>query len=108
MTFCRAASLDDLWIGEIMGIKIRGRDVLLVNLDGEVRAYEDRCAHKGLPLHHGRLSDGVITCPAHGWQYDLTTGRGVNPERVLLCSFVVKIEGNDVLVNVDESGTNAH
>jgi toluene monooxygenase system ferredoxin subunit len=107
MRFHRAASLDDLWSGEVRGVCIAGRPVLLVNIGGEVRAYEDRCRHQGLPLRDGRLTGCVLTCPAHGWQYDLTSGQGVNPESVKLVGYVVKIEGNDILVSVDRGGNGA-
>jgi toluene monooxygenase system ferredoxin subunit len=105
--FYRAASLDDLWSGEMRAVCVAGRRVLLVNLGGEVRAYEDRCRHRGFPLSDGRLTGCIVTCPVHGWQYDLTSGQGVNPESVKLLGYVVKIEGDDILVSVDRRGDGA-
>ena len=77
--FARAARLEDLWPGEMKGLVVEGRKVLLVNLDGTVRAYENRCAHQGVSLDEGRLREGVLECPAHHWEYDLRSGLGVNP-----------------------------
>lgn len=37
---------------------------------GLVRAVEDRCAHRNMPLHRGRIVAGQIECPYHGWCYD--------------------------------------
>jgi len=107
LRFYRAASLEDLWSGEMRGVCVAGKPVLLVNIGGEVRAYEDRCRHLGLPLSDGKLTGCVLTCPAHGWQYDLTTGQGVNPESVKLPPYVVKIEGDDILVSVDRGANGA-
>jgi nitrite reductase/ring-hydroxylating ferredoxin subunit len=46
------------------------------DLTGTVRAVEDRCPHRRLPLSMGRLTeDGSIQCPYHGWSFDGTTGR---------------------------------
>jgi toluene monooxygenase system ferredoxin subunit len=107
LSFCRAASLDDLWVGEVRGICVRGKDVLLANIEGEVRAYENRCGHKGLPLGDGAIAGCVVTCPAHGWQYDLTTGHGVNPESVRLARYAVRIVGDDILVGFEGEANDA-
>lgn len=46
------------------------------DLTGTVRAVEDRCPHRRLPLSMGRLTeDGSIQCPYHGWSFDGATGR---------------------------------
>lgn len=101
MTFAKAAELDDLWAGELKGVVVAGRRVLLIR-DGErVAAYEDRCAHLGVPLSQGRLEGTVLVCAAHEWRYDAATGKGVNPDSVCLRRFEVKIEGGQVWVDVD-------
>lgn len=42
-----------------------------------LRVLEDRCTHRGAPLHEGTVADGCITCPWHGSRFDLDTGRVV-------------------------------
>jgi toluene monooxygenase system ferredoxin subunit len=100
MSFGKAATLDDLWIGEKLGVSVGGRAVLLVNVEGAVCAYEDRCRHKGIALSLGKLEGHVLTCSVHGWIYDARTGAGINPASAQLPCFPVKIEGNDILVDV--------
>jgi len=107
MSYCRVATLDELWSGEKLCRMVDNRRVLLVNVDGEVCAYEDRCRHKGVPLSEGHLHGRVLTCAAHGWEYDARTGRGINPENVELPKYAVKIEGNDILVEVGSPMTTA-
>jgi toluene monooxygenase system ferredoxin subunit len=107
MTFYKVATLDDLWIGEKLGVIVGGRPVLLVNVDGTFCAYEDRCRHKGVLLSTGRLEGGVLTCSVHGWSYDARTGCGINPESTKLPSYPVKIERSDILVDVDEEASDA-
>lgn len=92
---------DDLWGGEMVGVRIEGRALLLVNVDGQVRAYEDRCLHLGMPLSRGKLSGPVLVCSAHRWEYDVCTGRGINPEGITLRSFAVQIADGAILVDVD-------
>ena len=72
-----AGSLDDIWAGEMRAVNFGAVDVLLCNLDGLLVAYQDRCPHLAKPLSEGVLSDGVLTCAAHEWEFDARTGRGV-------------------------------
>lgn len=100
MTFCFATTLDELWSGEKMAVEIGRARVLLVNVGGEVRAYEDRCAHRGARLSDGKLQGTTLTCAAHEWVYDATTGKGINPCTVALRPVPVRIQGTDILVDV--------
>ena len=101
MAYRRVTTLDELWSGESAGVLVDGQKVLLVNLDGAVYAYEDRCAHQGAPLSQGYFDGGRIVCAAHHWTYDAKTGAGENPRGVRLRSFPVRVEGNAVLVDVE-------
>ena len=105
MSLCKVGTLDDVWTGGKVGVVAGGRPVLLVNVDGVVCAYEDRCRHKGVRLSEGRLDGFVLTCAAHGWQYDARTGHGINPESVVLPRYDVKIVGDDVFVDLPEGET---
>jgi len=46
------------------------RVVVFRTLTGDIRAFEDRCAHRGVRLSHGRIVDGNIECLYHGWRFD--------------------------------------
>ena len=105
MAFRRVAALTDLRRGEMLGRSLEGRKILLVRTDAGIHAYEDRCAHLGVPLSQGTLQGQVITCHAHHFQYDADTGRGINPRAVCLKTFAVAIAGNDVLVDVTKAAT---
>jgi toluene monooxygenase system ferredoxin subunit len=101
MSFQRAATRDDLWVGEMKGVVVDGVPILLVSLDDGVRAYEDRCRHKGVPLSTGRLAGTRLVCAVHAWEYDVASGRGVNPDRVCLRAFPVRLVGDEIQVDVD-------
>jgi toluene monooxygenase system ferredoxin subunit len=107
MSFQRVASRGDLWVGEMRGVVVGGVKVLLVSLDDGVHAYEDRCAHKGVELSAGRLAGTRLVCGAHEWEYDVATGRGVNPASACLRRFPVAVEGDDVLVDVEPARAGA-
>src|SRR4051812_8467975 len=104
MAFRKVTRLDDLWPGEMLGVDCEGTAVLLVNTGGVISAFENKCAHKAVPMSQGLLEGATLTCSAHHWQYDAVTGRGINPVRVCLKRFAVRIEGGDIWVDPESSG----
>ncbi len=101
MTFVAALPQAELWIGELRGLELRGRRVLLLRLENGVHAYEDRCAHLGVPLSRGKLEGRVLTCSAHHFQYDAATGQGINPRTLELTRLPTRIVDGQILVDVD-------
>jgi 3-phenylpropionate/trans-cinnamate dioxygenase ferredoxin component len=75
-------------------------DVLIVNLDGVPYAIDDTCNHAGESLFRGELDGCQIACPAHGYIFDVRTGRLLLPAG--LCdnqrTFDVTVEGDDFAV----------
>jgi nitrite reductase/ring-hydroxylating ferredoxin subunit len=100
VSFRLAARRDDLWVGEMKGVVVDGVPVLLVSLEDGVRAYEDRCLHKGVALSAGRLSGTRLVCSVHAWEYDAASGQGKNPERICLRAFPVEVVGEEIRVDV--------
>jgi toluene monooxygenase system ferredoxin subunit len=99
VAFHKLSSLDELWSGEMIGVSVGGRNILLVNFDDTVRAYADTCPHMRTRLSQGLLVGHVLTCATHHWQFDVRTGRGINPETTCLEEFPVRIENGDILVD---------
>ena len=95
-----AMAAADLWEGEMVGITVAGRPVLLLHVAGEVHAYEDRCAHLGVRLSGGCLDEHVLTCGAHEWCYDARTGRGINPGNARLRALPCEVRGGVIYVDV--------
>jgi toluene monooxygenase system ferredoxin subunit len=103
MAFQKVATLDDLWSGEKLGLVVAGRKVLLVNIDGTIYAYEDKCAHLGVALSDGHLHGTSLTCRAHHWEYDVCTGRGRNPATACLQAYAVRVDRGHILVDVEHT-----
>ena len=96
--------LDEIWEGDLVTRKVDGIDVLLINIEGEVFAYRDKCPHAGTPLSQGLLEDRLLTCSTHLWQFDIVDGGiGVNPKNCRLKSYPVKVEDGKVLVRIGAS-----
>ena len=77
--------------------------VLLLNVGGDVRAYEDSCPHRGVALSCGKLeaASGTLTCAMHLWQYDARTGKGLNPRGTRLRRLPMKLEDDGIWIEVD-------
>jgi len=103
MAFQRAIASDALWDGEKLGLTLQGEPVLLVHIDGQFHAYEDRCLHKQVPLSDGELSGRVLRCSVHEWEYDVSTGDCINPRHRCLRRYPVEIREGAVFI--DTTGT---
>jgi nitrite reductase (NADH) small subunit len=55
-----------------------GQEIALFCLEGQFYAIDNICPHEGGPLGNGELEGAVVTCPWHGWQFDIKTGKGNN------------------------------
>lgn len=100
MTFREVLPCSELWTGEVRAVQVDGAKVLLLRTDAGVFAYEDSCAHLGVPLSEGTLEGRILTCRAHHYTYDAETGRGDNPRNVCLTAFPVRIKGDNICVDV--------
>lgn len=70
----------------MVAVQVGATRVLLVDVKGEVRAYDNRCPHQAWPLERGDLDEGELTCANHKYEFDVATGRGVNPTDCALVS----------------------
>ncbi len=71
-------------------------EIALFNIDGQIYAIENKCPHAEGPVAEGDLESSCITCPWHGWQFDIKTGQCLtNPgEEVKTYPIVVKDDGS--------------
>jgi nitrite reductase/ring-hydroxylating ferredoxin subunit len=90
--------IDDLWIGDMIEVETVVGPLLLINIDGSVYAYENRCPHKGGRLGDGEFVNGVIVCPNHRWEFCAQSGRGVNPTGTQLSQHAVQIVGGRIQI----------
>jgi toluene monooxygenase system ferredoxin subunit len=101
MSFRKVAAREDLWSGEMARVDVNGENILLVNLDDRFYAFADACPHQNSRLSEGNLMDNTLRCARHHWEFDVCTGRGINPQNACLKMFPVKIDGEDILVDLN-------
>jgi nitrite reductase/ring-hydroxylating ferredoxin subunit len=83
-------------------VTIDGRWIALFNVDGEYHAIDAVCLHRGGPLAEGTLDRCIVTCPWHGWQYDVTTGVLVQDPRVGVTCHDTRVVDGEVQIRVAE------
>ena len=81
-------------------ITAAGKELAVFNVGGTFHALDNECPHRGGPLGEGDLEGCLVTCPWHGWQYDVTTGCNTMDESERVDRYEVKVEGDAVLVAV--------
>ncbi len=74
----------------------------MFNVEGELYALDNACAHLGGPLAGGLVRDGTVTCPLHWWRYDLATGRRRGGDQIQQQTFPVTVIDGEVVVDVPE------
>lgn len=77
--------------GAVTEVAAGDRTVALVNVDGQLYAVDSVCPHAGGPLGDGQLSGCTLTCPWHGWSYDVRTGRSTVDDTVSVATFPVTV-----------------
>ena len=92
------ALVSDLEPGQGKTVERRGIAVALFNVGGTFRAIGNACRHRGGPLAEGELKGATITCPWHGWQFDVTSGATLRDAGVAVPTYRVEVRGDEVFV----------
>jgi nitrite reductase/ring-hydroxylating ferredoxin subunit len=104
----KAAEVSEIPTGRKKVVTIQGKEILIVNVNGTYYAIGNRCPHEGVDLSKGSLEGNVITCPAHGAKFDVTTGKVVYRPKYWVYtlkvgdvpSYEVKVDGNNIMLGL--------
>lgn len=77
----------------------KGERIAVFLHQGKLSAVSNVCRHQGGPLGEGKVIDGCVTCPWHGFQYQLADGRSPDPFSEKIATYQLKIEGGEVFVH---------
>ncbi len=107
VTLIKVCTTGDIPPGEVRQFEIDGRLIAIANLGPEegYRAIDDVCSHQEFYLHEGEVDPDfeTIECPKHGSVFDLNTGKPRSlPATIPLPVYPVKVEGDDILIEVEE------
>ena len=98
--------LADFPQGSIKEISIQGKTYAISNINGSLFAIEGMCGHSGGILSNGHLAGKMVTCPKHGAEYDVTTGKNLKKPRIPftkapdLKSYKVTLDGENVTLEI--------
>lgn len=76
-------------------------EVAIFNVAGEFYAIENSCPHQGGPLADGWLEQTLVTCPWHGWCFDVRSGKMTLGDYARVARFAVQRAGRDLLVSTE-------
>ncbi len=102
MAKIKIADVAELKRGRGIVRTVGGVDIALFSVDGEVLAVHNYCPHQHVSkLHESVVEGGTITCPMHGWSFDLRTGAPVNANGQLK-PIAAEVRGTDIYVTLDD------
>ena len=95
-----ACSIDEIPNHRACVVCVRGGErIAIFRYDGKISAVTNVCAHQRGPLGEGKIVDGCITCPWHGWNYRPSDGRSPPPFQERISTYRVRIVGHRVWIN---------
>jgi nitrite reductase/ring-hydroxylating ferredoxin subunit len=100
MPLVKVGSLSRLPPGSVMEARVNGDVYAICNVAGELHALDGICPHACGPLGQGALHGHTLVCPWHAWEYDCRTGVNDFDEDVRVATFPVKLDGDDILIEI--------
>jgi nitrite reductase (NADH) small subunit len=98
--FIPVAKKKDVIPGEGKIVEVKGTQIALFNIDGTIYATSNVCAHLEGPVGEGPLDGSIITCPWHGWRFNVKTGISPDNPNAKIKIYEVKEKDDQVLVEV--------
>lgn len=103
MTKCKLADKKDIPTGKSVMVKTpKGKEIAIFNIDSQFYALENVCPHQGGPLGEGDIEDSCVTCPWHGWQFDIKTGNCVNMPGEEATKIAIEVDGDSIYLTQEE------
>ncbi|HBE67377.1 MAG TPA: ferredoxin [Planctomycetaceae bacterium] len=103
MSWHQAASIDQLEASGALEILVEQRVIALFLIDNTIHAVDGMCAHQGGPIASGKVAGNCVTCPWHGWQYDVRNGTNLLTGKQMLETFATRVEDGQIWVELPSS-----
>ena len=99
MGFEKVAEAGAIPSGQGLVVEAGGKQIAVFNCEGKFYGTHNVCPHRGGPLADGLLEGTVLTCPWHGWEFDVASGECRTNPKARIPTFRVKVDGNAILVD---------
>jgi nitrite reductase (NADH) small subunit len=87
--------------GRVMEAEVEGIQLCVANVNGVLSALDNICPHRQGPLGQGWVEGGAVICPWHSWAFNVKTGLAEFPAHERVEVFPLRVEGEDVLVDIE-------
>lgn len=98
----RVCSVDELLPGQARLLEDGGLQLAVFNVGGAYHAIDDLCPHRQSPLHEGALEGFLVTCLAHGWQFDVRSGLCDTVPGRDVRAYAARVEGDSVWITLPD------
>ncbi len=98
--FVRFRGAGDIPQGAARAFTVGRYEVAVFNVGGDLFALENSCPHQGGPIADGWLEQSIVTCPWHGWCFDVQTGKMTLGDFARVPRFAVRREGADLIIGM--------
>jgi len=98
--FVKVAAKQDILPGSGKAFEIGDKSLAVFCIEDKYYCINNTCKHRGGPLGEGLVDGNTVTCPWHGWVYDVTTGESVTHPGAVQEKYNIKIEGDDIFVEI--------
>lgn len=100
MGFVRVAKVVEIAPGTIREVQVEGKTLAVANVAGKFYAINNTCIHRGGPLGQGTLEGIVVTCPWHGWRYEVSSGKASHNQAAGVACYPAEVHGEEVFVDM--------
>jgi nitrite reductase/ring-hydroxylating ferredoxin subunit len=98
--FTTVARVDELPPGSLRKVQVGDEEIALAHCDAGVYAVQHACIHLHGPLAEGHLEGCVLTCPWHGWQYDVRTGKNEFDHAIQLRMYETQVVDGEIRIRI--------
>ncbi len=102
MAWYEVDKITDWEMGKARELLIAGQVMAIFRTQDGFIAVDGMCAHQGGPIAQGDLDGNCVTCPWHGWQYDIRDGKNLLTGKQMLACFATEVRGETLWVEVDD------
>lgn len=96
MRFLKLASKSDIKLNSGKVIMVDGDPVAVFNVGGKYIAWDNRCPHRGASLADGNISENIIQCKFHLWEFDVQNACALQNPEIKVKTYTIKIQGKDI------------
>lgn len=89
--------------GQSAEVVADGKIFAVYNVDGVFHVIDGICPHAGGPLGKGTLRGNIVTCPWHGWQFNVSSGQHCLNQRICQTAYAVRIENGRVIIDMPQA-----